>query len=367
MRMKTGWILAAGLVLAGCGAKQAGGRAAPEAPEFIGGARDWLNSPPLSLQSIVKTHKTPDGQPVRAVLVDFWEYTCINCIRTMPYLKEWNRRYARDGLLIVGIHTPEFPFAQKKENVERAVKQFGLTYPVLLDAGYKNWTAWDNHYWPHHFLLNASGEIVDDVVGEGGYRDTELRIQRLLKAGDPTLTFPEPMSAVRDTDEAHAVCYPMTPETYAGYQRGRLGNPGGYRRDADAAYTDPGRYEDGVPVLAGAWRALPESLRSEGTAPGNAVALKYHALDVYAVMKPEGGKPVRVYVTQDGTGMKPGDKGEDVTYDTDGRAYLTVDTPRMYHVAHNAQWGTHVLRLMPESAGLGLYSYTFGSCTVPPK
>lgn len=357
------WLVLGCVVLAGCSAKQAA--QGQIAPDFIGGKADWINSAPLSLREIARTHKTPDGQPVRAILVDFWEYTCINCIRTMPYLKEWNMRYAKDGLLIVGIHTPEFQFAANRQNVEDAVKRFGLTYPILVDSEYKNWNAWRNNVWPHHYLLSPDGMLVADRVGEGGYRETELEIQKLLKKSDPGLTFPAPMALVRDTDQQGAVCYPMTAETYAGYARGSLGNADGYQRDKEADYTDPGRYQDGEPVLAGLWLATRESLRHTGSGDQDAVALRYHALDVYAVMKPEEGRPVRVYVTQDGKPLPSMDKGTDVRYDPAGRAYITVDEPRMYHVAHNAKWGHHVLRLLPEGPGLGLYSYTFGSCTAP--
>lgn len=359
----TVWLVLGFLVLAGCGAKTAEG--GPVAPEFIGDKADWINSPPLSLRDMARTHKTPDGKPVRAILVDFWEYTCINCIRTMPYLKEWNARYAKDGLVIVGIHTPEFQFAGNRRNVADAVKRFGLTYPILVDSAYRNWNAWGNNVWPHHYLLTPDGVLVGDRVGEGGYRETELEIQSLLKRADPALVLPSPMSLVRDTDQEGAVCYPMTPETYAGYARGRLGNPGGYRRDKTVEYTDPGHYEDGVPVLSGAWLATPESLRHTGAGAADAAALKYRALDVYAVMKPEQGKPVRVYVTQDGKPLPKGDRGTDIREGSDGRTYLTVDEPRMYHPVHNARWGAHVLRLSPDGAGLGLYSYTFGSCTAP--
>jgi thiol-disulfide isomerase/thioredoxin len=365
MGIKLGWLMVGMAVFAGCGAKQAEGVSGPKAPEFIGGTSDWINTAPLSLKEIIRTHKRPDGTPVRAIMVDFWEYTCINCIRTMPYLKEWNARYAKDGLLIVGIHTPEFQFAANKANVADAVKRFGLAYPILVDSQYANWKAYDNHYWPHHFLINDQGVVVHDRAGEGGYRETELEIQQLLKAGNPRLTFPKPMSVVRDTDVEGAVCYPVTAETYAGTARGALGNPGGFRQNVSARYTDPGRYEDGVPVLSGEWRATSESVRHTGAGTADYVALKYHALDLYAVVKPEAGSPVRVVVTQDGKPLPRGDKGADVQYDAEGQSYLTVDQPRMYHVAHNAKWGNHVLRLSPSSDGFGLYSYTFGSCTAP--
>lgn len=363
--MHRNWAAAAALVvvLGGCAMEAGPSEAKARAPEFEGAPTDWINSGPLSMAEIVRTHKRPDGKPVSAILVDIWEYTCINCIRTMPYLKEWNTRYADKGLLIVGIHTPEFGFAKDRTHVADAAKRFGLTYPILVDSDYRNWNAYHNQYWPRHFLIDAKGNIVHDQVGEGNYADTERRIQQLLKAGNPAVVLPKPMPVVRDTDRPGAVCYPVTPETYLGYQRGKLGNRGGHQNDKAVSYNDPGIYEDGIPMARGVWKATHEAMIHTRNAEGDYIALKYHALEVYAVIKPEGGKPVRVYVSQDGKSLPKADAGVDVRFDEGGRAYLNVDTPRMYSVVKNAKFGQHVLGLSSPSEGFGLYAYTFGSCT----
>ncbi|HEY3413433.1 MAG TPA: redoxin family protein [Armatimonadota bacterium] len=363
--MARNWALAAAtlILLSGCGLNTPPSEARVRAPEFVGGKADWINTSPITLKEILRTHKTPDGKPVAAILVDFWEYTCINCIRTMPYLKEWNKRYSDKGLLIVGIHTPEFGFAHDGKHVAEAVKRFGLTYPILVDSDHRNWDAYSNQYWPRHYLIDSRGYIVSDHAGEGGYSETEREIQSLLKRYDPGVALPKVMDVVRETDRPDAVCYPVTGETYVGYERGQLGNRGGYRRDVAADYADTGRYEDGVPVAVGSWRATPEALIHTSTRPDDAILLRYHALDLYAVIKPEGGTPLRVYVTQDGKPLPVADKGADILFDEQGRPYLNVDSPRMYAIAHNAKFGQHVLGLSSPSSGFGLYSYTFGSCT----
>lgn len=362
--MARNWAFAATalVLMSGCGLNTTPSEARVHAAEFIGGKSDWINTAPITLKEVLRTHKTPDGKPVAAILVDFWEYTCINCIRTLPYLKEWNTRYGDKGLLIVGIHTPEFGFAHDGKHVADAVKRFGITYPVLVDSDHNNWNAYANEYWPRHYLINSQGVIIGDHAGEGGYAETERQIQSLLKRYDPGLALPRVMQAVRDTDRPDAVCYPVTPETYVGYERGQLGNPSGYRRDAAAEYTDIGRYDDGVPVAKGSWRATPEALIHSSTSANDAILLRYHALDLYAVIKPEGGKPLRVYVTQDGRPLAVADKGDDIRFDEQGKPYLNVDSPRMYAVAHNWKFGQHVLGLSSPSDGFGLYSYTFGSC-----
>ncbi|HEY3268034.1 MAG TPA: redoxin family protein [Armatimonadota bacterium] len=362
---KVAALLCLGLVIGGIVAlSNQRGYAKVRAPEFAGDAGDWINSPPLSMKEIVRTHRLPGGQPVHAVLVDFWEYTCVNCVRTFPYLKSWNERYAKAGLLIVGIHTPEFGFAHDKANVQAAVKRFDLPYPILVDSGYKNWQAYANQYWPRHYLINDEGVIVDDHAGEGGYRETELQIQALLKKANPSIVLPKPMAPVRDTDSENAVCYPTTPEVYAGYQRGRLSNPGGFAPDRTGTYREPSTYEDGAPVLVGRWEATPEAVIHASRNPDEFVALAYHALDAHAVIKPEDGKPLRVYVTQDGKAVEKADKGADIHYAPDGRSYITVDAPRMYDLTKNAKFGRHILRLSSDSDRFGLYSFTFGSCTV---
>lgn len=327
----------------------------PRAPEFVGGADAWINSSPLRMV----------GLRGKVVLVDIWEYTCVNCIRTLPYLKEWHWRYNKLGLVIVGIHTPEFAFAKSKANVSVAVKRFGLPYPILLDPDYANWNAYNNSYWPRKYLIDQNGLVVYDHIGEGGYGNTEWRIQELLRERDPNVKLPKLMEPVRATDRPGAVCYPTTPEVYAGFLRGRVGNANA-RTDGKAAdyrYADTS-LRDGALYLDGRFAVTQESIRQARTTeqPTDRIILRYHAKEVFAVMRPEDGKALRVFLTQDGQPLNRADCGADVKYDEAKRSYVLVDKSRMYSLVNNRRYGDYTLSLSSTSIGFGLYSFTFGSC-----
>jgi thiol-disulfide isomerase/thioredoxin len=322
------------------------------APEFPKGVT-WLNSPSLTLRQLRG----------KVVLVDFWEYTCVNCIRTLPYVKEWDRRYRDKGLVIIGVHTPEFGFAKQVANVRKAVGDFGLRYPIAVDSSYKIWNAYHNQYWPAKYLIDRNGFIQYTHFGEGSYGNTEAKIQALLKEINPHATLPPVMEALRAEDTEGAVCYPSTPELYAGALRGILGSrPAG---NSEPLYHDPGDHEDGTLYPQGAWTQGPESLvhTRQTPAPQDYVALKYHALGANAVLKPEHGKSIRLDVEQDGKPVAQADRGEDIRYDSAGRSYVLVSQPRMYTLTKNAKFGTHELKLLAADEGLGIYSFTFTTCT----
>jgi thiol-disulfide isomerase/thioredoxin len=331
------------------------------APEFIGEQVDWINTEPLGIKDLRG----------KVVLVDFWDYTCVNCIRTLPYLKEWYRRYRDKGLVIVGIHTPEFEFAKSPGNVAAAVKRFGIEFPVLLDGNRDNWTAYANQYWPHKYLVDETGRIIYDHIGEGGYATTEAKIQELLKQVNPAVDLPPLMEPVRGADAPGAVCYPVTPELYAGlrgYRSGHLGQADRYNPGGTVAFRLPDReLDDGKIYLSGFWLCTAESLRHARISPHGEdyVAVKYHAKECNAVLKPEPASPVRVYVTQDGGAVPREDAGRDVQYDENGRSYLQVDRPAMYNLTANREHGQHVIRLYADTEDLGLYAFTFSSCEVP--
>lgn len=330
----------------------------PPAPEFPAGLI-WLNSPPLTVKELRG----------KAVLIDFWEYTCVNCIRTLPYLKAWHERYADKGLVIIGVHTPEFAFARAQENVARAAKTFGLKYPIVNDRDYRIWNSYGNRYWPAKYLFDAEGRLRYFHFGEGAYGDTEQQIQALLREIDPSVKLPTIMEPIRSEDRPGAVCYPVTPELYAGYQRGMIGNPEGFQKDRAATYQDPGRHVDGLLYLHGRWHSGPEGLRHARTtaAPRDYVALRYRALEVNCVLKPESGKPIKVVVTQNGRPVAPTDRGADLRVDTKGETYLLVDEPRMYRIIKNATFGAYDLKLACAQEGLGIYAFTFVSCVVPDR
>jgi thiol-disulfide isomerase/thioredoxin len=330
------------------------------APKLIGTPDDWLNTNGKAL-------KLEKG---RVYLIDFWEYTCVNCLRTLPYLKEWQQRYAKDGLVIIGIHTPEFQFAKDRSNVAAAVKKLGITWPVLVDSEYQNWTAYGNSFWPRKYFIDAQGRIIADHAGEGAYAQSEALIQRLLKQLHPRKQFPKAMAPIRDTDKPGAVCYPVTPELYAGgrgYQTGQHGNISAFDPGQTFTFTDPGApHDDGKIYAHGVWRTETESLR-HGRATTDLrdyIALRYHALECNAVIKPEGGASFRVEIWQDGKPIRKEDSGTDIRYDENGHSYILVEEPRMYNLTRNAKFGHHELRLASDSPDFGLYSFTFSSCEV---
>ncbi|HWN56639.1 MAG TPA: redoxin family protein, partial [Methylomirabilota bacterium] len=171
------------------------------APELEGG--NWIQHGPVSLKEL---------RDKAVVLIDFWDYTCVNCIRTLPYVVEWNRRYAKSGLVIVGVHAPEFSFAREGSHVAEAAARFGLEYPIVLDNEYAIWRAYSNRFWPAKYLIDSKGRIRYYHFGEGSYQESELAIQGLLRELSPTLSLPPPMEPMRDTDQPGAVCYRVTPE-----------------------------------------------------------------------------------------------------------------------------------------------------------
>lgn len=329
----------------------------PEPPEFPEGLT-WLNSPPLTVA----------GLKGKVFMVDFWEYTCVNCIRTLPYLNAWHDRYAEKGLVIIGVHTPEFAFAKELENVRRGAKSFGLKYPLVNDRDYQIWNRYGNRYWPAKFLFDARGRLRYYHFGEGAYGDTEQAIQKLLREVNADLTLPPIMEPIRGEDKPGAVCHPVTPELYAGYLRGLIGNPDGFRKNESATYKDPGGdYQDGSLYIEGVWHSGPEGLRHARATKeaSDYVALRYRALEVNGVLKPEGGKAIRVVVTQDGKPVPPADRGADLRAGSSGETYLLVNEPRMYAIIRNAAFGSRTLKLACADEGLGIYAFTFVSCVMP--
>jgi thiol-disulfide isomerase/thioredoxin len=309
---------------------------------------EWIQQGPVDLTQL-------RGRQV--VLLDFWDYTCVNCIRSLPYVSEWHGRYASKGLAVVGVHAPEFSFARDRANVIHAIAQFGLDYPIVLDNNYAIWRAYSNRYWPAKYLIDTQGRLRYYHFGEGLYQETEKQIQKLLSEVDPTAHFPPPIEPIRDSDKPGAVCYRVTPELYLGYARGQFGNPAGVIRDQSFDYSDPGRYVEGAAYLAGRWFVSEESSRAEIL--GATLMLRYTAMDVNLVMAPPASGSARVELLI-GEEQRP---GSDVTFEN-GRCFITVDRPRMYSVIANPSVMSGSLRLKMLDPGLTVYAFTFMSCVV---
>ncbi len=319
------------------------------APEFTDIA-EWLNSPPLTLASLRG----------KVVVVDFWDYSCINCIRTVPYLKQWNAKYASSGLVIVGVHSPEFEFEKATDNVRQAAAKAGMTWPLALDNDFATWRAYGNQYWPHKYLIDKDGRLRYDHIGEGGYAETEQRIRGLLGEAGHDLSAIAPGEPDAATSNAR-----ITREVYAGYERaigGYLGNFQAAQRDQPADFTDPGTSQDGQFFLQGAWQINAENAQHARQTQNfeDYVTISYTAASVNAVLRSQG-PALTVQVTLDGKPVPIADRGVDILMDPAGQTYLMVDAPRLYYVLSSKTVGVHKLKLAVSSSDFLFYTFTFGS------
>lgn len=326
---------------------------------FDGGA-GWINSKGL-------TDRDLRG---RVVLVDFFDYTCINCIRTFPYLTAWYERYAHHGLVIIGIHSPEFAFAKSRDALIAGLHDHAITYPVVMDNMFVIWKRFSNHVWPHHYLVDHEGIIREDHQGEGGYGETERLIQTLLApivGPEVAATFPDVLDPIRKTDAEGAVCHPVTPELYCGHERGRFGNTEGIRPDVSAAYKAPvAEWPMDVLFLHGVWRVNAEET-SYGLPKNNDhewVGLRFKATELYLVMAPKKpGDTSRWDIELDDAPLSKGMAGEDVQFEGE-TAYVSVAKGRMYRLFKAEEHGIHTIRLIPRDDRSAIYAFTFGSSCV---
>ena len=320
---------------------------------FDGGIA-WFNSKPLS----------PEQLRGKVVLVDFWEYTCVNCLRTLPYERAWYSRYAHDGFVIVGVHTPEFHFSGEPANVAAALKRLGVTWPVVLDGKHTIWDRYANDVWPRELLYDRSSRLIADHAGEGDYPEMEQRIQAALRTGHPGERFPAVMGYLPQDSYAKpgAVCYPHTQEMYVSAMRddSALGNAAGYAAGRTMEFEDVATHLDGRAYLQGAWFDADEAMVN---ADVSHVALRYHAIQVVAVLKPRSGV-VPFIVLQDGAPLRKEDSGRDVRYDREGNCLITVDAAREYDIVMNKHFGQHELELRPQRPGLAVYTFDFEACEI---
>jgi thiol-disulfide isomerase/thioredoxin len=324
------------------------------APEI---GRVWLNSTPLSFRQLRG----------RVVLVDFWDYTCVNCIRTLPYVQAWHARYQGTGLTVIGVHTPEFTFAQYESNVERGILEFGLTYPIVIDSNREIWKAFANRYWPTKYLLDKEGYLRYGHFGEGAYGECEQAIQELLREVDPNLTLPVIMAPLREEDQPGAVCYRPSGELYLGHCRGRIGNEGGFKEDQIAEYSFAGRSEENFFYANGRWASTAEYF--EAAEDGfHSLKLKYEAVSVNLVMASPRGKPGEVVILQDRKPLTRGQAAKDTRFRASAaghpESYVAIDSARMYFLLDNHEFGEHELELLC-SAGVAAFAFTFSGCVDP--
>ena len=311
----------------------------------LAGAVQWLNSEPL----------TPEGLKGKVVLVDFWTYSCINCLRAIPYVKAWAGKYGPQGLVVIGVHAPEFAFERDVENVRKATADLAIGYPVAIDNNYAIWRGFDNQYWPAHYFIDAEGRIRHHHFGEGAYDESERVIQQLLtEAGRRTV--PGGVVSVQATGaQAPSVTSDvLSPETYLGYDRAEhFVSPGGAARGTRKAYTK------GNPTLnqwslSGVWTVGKEQATLQQA--GGSIVYRFHARDLHLVLGAPAGKPVRVRVTIDG---KPPEDSRGMDVDAAGEG--TVTEQRLYQlIRQHGPVADHTFEITFLDPGVQAYAFTFG-------
>lgn len=324
----------------------------PRAPELVQ-PDGYINTPRLpSGQAGPITLAELRGKKV--VLLDIWTYSCINCQRTLPYLKDWYAKYKDEGLEIIAVHTPEFAFEKVQKNVERAVAGFGLAYPVVLDNEYRTWNALGNQYWPRKYLVDIDGYIVYDHIGEGAYAETELQIQRaLLERAERLGVEMSDVSPPAPSESAGGRA--SSPETYFGAWRNNNFGNGAAREEGRQALTIPAGLTPNVFYLGGTWNFEYEYATNESRS--SQLRFVYDAKDVYFVAAaPPGGGPVKMKVTRDGGKPLGAARGEDV----DVGGFATIQEERLYKLIQDTEYGPHTIEIEVEGTGLRAYTFTFG-------
>lgn len=322
------------------------------------GINDWINSNALYLNELTDAGKV--------ILLDFWSYTCVNCLRTLPYLNAWHEAYADNGLVVIGIHAPEFEFEKSLTQVEAAAIRYGINYPIALDSDKKTWDKYGNHFWPSKYLISATGDVVLRHFGEGGYAEFDTAIRAALEqAGNYVVDIPrvEVASPAR-SDSA----YTITRELYGGYSKNYLSDGLYAGQDAyyvatDTAvdYVDDGTRRHGQFFLSGQWANLESSLVAGLPASGSAsyVAFDFFATSVNAVLSAPSDMQ-EVIVEIDGEPVAADQAGPDIGWDSDGNSVVLVSDARLYQIIELSKFGKHELRLKTNSEGLAFYTMTFG-------
>ncbi|MFL6442034.1 MAG: thioredoxin family protein [Nitrososphaeraceae archaeon] len=341
-----------------------------KAPEFaqVDGYINTYNNSPLTLSSLKG----------KVVLVDFWTYSCINYIRTIPYINDWNQKYADKGLVIVGVHSPEFEFEKNYDNVKAAVQRLGITYPVILDSDHGTWNAYGNQYWPRHYLIDNQGYIRDNHIGEGGYDQTEKAIQSLLaeraaQMGMKEISFDtKPTTMIKQNSlQSVDLRQATTPEIYVGYDKARapIGNPEGFKPSQTISYSiSPNTsFKPSIVYLQGNWKNNPDNMELQSDT--GRIALIYYAKSANMVAGGKGGGIVSNDNDKQGevgvhgqaaatltSNMSNKSLGEDLSSDGSFR----IDGQRLYNLAMHNDYNAHSIVIDVKGKGFQLYTFTFG-------
>jgi len=317
----------------------------------LSGATAWINSKPLTARQLKG----------KVVLVDFWTYSCINCLRSLPYIRAWAEKYKDSGLVVIGVHTPEFGFEKDLANVQKAVQKYGINYPVALDSHYAIWNAFHNQFWPAHYFLDAQGKLRHEHFGEGEYEQSERWIQELLREraakslpGGQVGVHAQGVEAAADMSQVRS------PESYIGYARAeRFLPPDGLRHNAQQLYAAPPYLNLNQWALAGRWTDHEQA--AVLNAAGGKILFRFHARDLHLVLGPSAaGKPIRFRVTVDGHAP-----GEDHGVDTDAEGNGIVTEHRLYQlvrqlVRQKAPVADRLFTIEFLDPGVEAFAFTFG-------
>ncbi|MGE8280062.1 MAG: cytochrome c biogenesis protein DipZ [Stenotrophomonas sp.] len=315
----------------------------------LAGATGWLNSPPLDAQQLRG----------KVVLVDFWTYSCINCLRALPFVRDWAERYKAHGLVVIGVHAPEFAFERKLDNVQRAVTELKVDYPVAIDNDFAIWRGFNNQYWPAHYFIDAQGRIRAHHFGEGNYAQSEQIIRQLLREagnslpGDAAPAMRMEGSGVeRQADMASL----RSPETYIGHARAEhFASPGGMQRGREGDYSLPAQLQLNQWALVGRWMVGAEDAQLEQG--GGRIAFRFHARDLHLVLAPQDpARPVRFRVRIDGQAPQAA-AGADVSAQGEG----VVDQNRLYQlIRQDGEVRERTFEIEFLDPGVRAYAFTFG-------
>lgn len=313
----------------------------------LSGAVGWINSPPLTTKSLRG----------KVVMIDFWTYSCINCLRALPYVEGWAAKYKDAGLVVIGVHTPEFAFEKERSNVEKAVRDLKITYPVAIDSDYKIWEAFNNQYWPAHYFIDGKGRIRAHHFGEGGYDESERVIQELLKENGATSLAGGVLNVSATGAEAAMDAKNLgSPETYVGYKRSsNFASAEPIAKDSRKTYSPQPRLSLNQWALGGSWKVGEESAALQSV-PGK-IIFRFHARDLHLVLGPsKNGKPIRFIVKLDGT--PPGD---DHGADTDASGAGTVQGNRLYQlIRQKGAVEDRTFEIDFLDPGVEAFAFTFG-------
>ena len=335
----------------------------PKAPEMKG-IEGYINTPRAG---------SGQAQPItigefkgnKVVLIDIWTYSCINCQRTLPYLKMWYDKYHDEGLEIIGVHTPEFAFEKVLQNVQNAVDQEGIKYPVVLDNEYATWNAFGNQFWPRKYLIDIDGYIVYDHAGEGKYDEAEKAIQKALAERAARLGTSMPAESVEQPSNVVAVDSSQlgSPEVYFGASRNEYLGNGEQRKTGTQSLEEPVTVNPNTLYLIGSWDIQAEYAETPASVGGSAgsdrIDYRYKAKSVYLVAGSAKGSAIEIEVLRDSKPLEKSYAGADVHF-KNGRSYITITDNRLYKVIEDSAYGDHLLEFIISSPGLQAYTFTFG-------